>query len=319
MKVAIIIPTHNRYENIINFIKNSCLEYNGELFNIYILDSSSDGKIQEYFCSVFLDNLHYIKFYNNERPDEKLKITLPKIKEDYFYVIGDGLSIDFNCFEKLLYDINYQNYKTICIVPQLTYYAKKNKHITQTWVDNDLFVNDNASLMTLYGAALINTQYYMKNYGLYYINYLYDKCGDGYCFQASICSAIKKGENDFFIRIFPQCVSLSLNQGKRKHWTETYMFFSTAFDIFQKTYSSIYNLNSKDLDSIYKNYYKKNWNSFRFVSLLKRRYMNIINFSNVRKNKIYLKKAKMYLDFLFICFIPKWSIGIIYKILKKGA
>lgn len=161
--ITVVIPTYNRFECIKHLIDNCILAYNGVLFNFQIHDSSSSSDTENYVKEVGQNiSLQYFKYDPAIIGDIKTMTAIKNVQSEYFYLLGDGVLIDFNKLEKYLLSIEYDKYSVIGFRGINEINKKVQNKITKKNKDNFIVCNDCTEyfknyfwLLTLYGASIV--------------------------------------------------------------------------------------------------------------------------------------------------------------------
>lgn len=156
-KITVVIPTYNRFDCMKYFFENCFMKYTGNLFTFEIHDSSEDDRVKEYIDENIGDCpiLKYFKYDPSIDGNVKTMRALRAVSSDYSYLLRDGLIVDFDKLEKLLYQINFTKFSVLSFL-----FKKNNKLSDGLTVYNDIvkFCHDNFTTLTLFGASVVRNE-----------------------------------------------------------------------------------------------------------------------------------------------------------------
>ena len=148
----------NRY-----FLSHCVAPYGGEMFRFEIHDSSEEKTLRSYIAQY--PNVTYYEYESTISADLKSLKAISNAKTEYVYLLGDGLTIDFNGLETLLRSIRVDQNQIIGLVSNT--WMKSNKKLLKTsdgyynrkifyWNDYKRFFYYLFWHFTLFGASIIN-------------------------------------------------------------------------------------------------------------------------------------------------------------------
>lgn len=164
--ITVIIPT-NRYECIKEIITESISKYNGTLFKFEVHDSSCNEKIKELVRNVGSRLIKYYKYPVEISADNKAMQAIKNVDTEYFWLMGDGIIVDFNGIESVLESIS--TYKVIDIesVNRIGYLDQDKKCVPERiyeYHDVRLYAKKYFSHITYWGASIIRSDFYSSAY-----------------------------------------------------------------------------------------------------------------------------------------------------------
>ena len=163
--ITVVIPTYNRPESIQYFLDNCYSQYSGELFSFEIHDSSTDDKTRDILSEKIGERLHYFRYPSEIVGDEKTMQALSKATNPYVYLLGDGVTVDFNALERFLLANNYQEYAVIgfrCAREINPRYMSSdvNKLVSEECIRS--YFQNYFWILTLYGASIVRRDVMME-------------------------------------------------------------------------------------------------------------------------------------------------------------
>ncbi len=316
--ITVVIPTYNRSTCIKYQLENYLDKYKGTLFVFEIHDSSTDDETFGLINNCNNDKISYHRYPSDVNGDVKTMQAIQKVKTDYYFLLGDGVCVDFEKLEKKLNEIGYDKYKVIGFRStdgiSKSVFKEYNIHNLDECDRNDYFVKYFWAL-TLYGSMIVRTDL-VKNVSdeaQKYIEILSPFMHDCILFEG-----ISKydGKCAFvfvdFIKGNPYKQGSGWKKSKQALEFFCYRYYESVLllpDCYEKE-------SRRFLIS-----HNKYSNLFGFKSLVVLRANGNITFKLVRKYKFYIKKTvahpiKIYLSLLIPPFMSKCLIKI-YRKLKR--
>lgn len=324
-KITILIPTRNRSEFIDDFINISLKEYSGNLFNILIVDSSSDDKTAiavSLYNKETIKKINYFRLPFDTKVDEKVLFGISKVKTDFLYLQNDKYITDLNALEKFLNKNKFYQYDILNINNCKSFFYKYNKKkiINNIYESTDLlkFCSQSFSYMSLYGASIVKTNllkcknaqdvwanFKDANYGCYlYVSAVFS----GAHYLANNNSKYGISFVDF----------IKINNKKSISWNSGISWFETFFSEFNRDVDLL----PTYFDSI-KNYiiiqYHKDWNQISLRGLINYKATGTLRFSYVRQYKKEIKRCHYHYGLMIFVslFIPSFICRGIKTIFQK--
>lgn len=166
--ITVVIPT-NRYQCVKQILDLCISTYTGQLFRFEIHDSSSDCKIEtliNQYNNIKTKQVKYIRYDIAVNPDEKSIVALTQVKTEYFWLMGDGLLVDFNRIEDVLQKESFERYQVIDVesIYRLGHLGQdKSYEINKiySFKDGKVFAKKYFSHLTYWGAAIIETKFFI--------------------------------------------------------------------------------------------------------------------------------------------------------------
>ena len=316
--ITVVIPTYNRSTCIKYQLENYLDKYKGNLFVFEIHDSSTNDETFGLINNCNNDKISYYRYSTDINGDVKTIHAIQNVKTAYYFLLGDGVCVDFDKLEKKLSEICYDKYKVIGFRTTEGLNKSIFKDYDITHLDecdgNDYFVKYFWAL-TLYGSMIVRTDVVkeVSNEAQKYIDILSPFMHDCILFEG----ISKYGGKCAFVFVdFITDNPYKKGSGWKKS-KQTLEFFCYRY------YESVLLLpNCYEKESrrflISNNKYS---NLFGFKSLLVLRANGNVTFKLVRKYKFYIKKTianpiKIYLSLLIPPFVLKGLIKI-YRKLKR--
>lgn len=316
--ITVVIPTYN-HPTYVKYIIDNCIStYRGNLFSFEIHDSSDNDKTKELVDSI--KNIKYFKYNSDISADVKSHNAISNVKTSHIYLMGDGMTPDFNLLEQFLSNSNFFIYDLFGILPSSFLNSRINKDIdinpnTKYIFDDYLEFSERFFYeLTLYGGSIISKKI------LEYINCnnLFEKYKykSRYCYAyiSSVFDALSTNKFSFAISFL---TSVQYNPLKKSStWVNKKLYFSILMDEFYFDTKKLFEFNLPTAKEIIKN---KNNFAFSIRTIGSLRSKGILSFSEYRKNRkmLNLYNSQKYL-MIFVCFIPKWVCRLLRRIMKRG-
>lgn len=324
-KITILIPTRNRSEFIEDFINISLKKYSGELFDILIVDSSSDDKTTiavSLYNKEAIKKVNYFKLPFDTKVDEKVLFGISKVKTDFLYLQNDRHITDFNTLERFLNKHKFYLYDILNINSDKSFFYKYNKSkiINTIYESTNLleFCSQSFSYMTLYGSSIVKTNLLKSknaqniwanfkdaNYGCYlYVSALFT----GAHYLTNINSKYGIAFLDF----------IKFNNRKGVSWNSGISWFETFFKEFNKDVDLLPSYYDPIKEHIITQYHK-DWNQISLRGLINYKAIGTLRFSYIRKYKKEIKRCHYHYGLMIFVslFIPSFICRIIKTIYHK--
>ena len=316
-KITVVIPTFN-HPLYIKFIIDNCIKtYKGNLFSFEIHDSSDNNETE--YLAKNTEGIKYYKYSPEISADVKSHEALSNAKNSHLYLMGDGMTPDFNLLEQFLIKSNFYFYDLFGILPSSFLTSKINKKMdirpnTKYEYDNYLeFSKRFFYELTLYGGSIISKRIlnYINNNNLFE-KYQYES---RYCYAhiSSVFDALSTKEYSFSVSFLD---SVKINPLKKSStWMKKETFFPILMNEFYADIQKNPGFNSSTIKEIVKS---KNSFAFTIRTIINLRINGILNFTEYLNYKETLNKYNSQKYFMiFFCFIPKWIFRLL-KMIKKG-
>ncbi len=319
--ISVIIPTYNRCECVKEILNNSISVYTGKIFCFEIHDSSTSNITEELvkeFCTHNEVPLKYKKYNANLKVDEKVLIAINENKNDFFYLCGDGVFIDFNELERVLLSINYTEFDILNIEEsnRIGYRGQDaNCAINKVYQFNDNveYISKYFSHLTYWGASIIAKSFYdelkcskiLEKYIKKNLWWLACVIAEGLELYLNQC------KNCIVGTIYVDCVGV--NRFKDDHmWTKGDNYYYVTFTMFNEAVEMLPNCYDGVKDDIV--------TFFRNDSLATRRYIarlrgnGTINLKRTLKYKKDINRVSGLFGYmLFVSLIPECLLNTLYN------
>ena len=313
--LAIYIPTYNRADSVLHFIKKNIDVLVENNIDLIIADSSDNDETKNRLNDYLKDyhNIFYTSFDSSIKPDVKVYNSFCDYLKgyDYVWLCGDTCILKLNIVienVKALMEARFD----IIHLDDIDFYHLGNKEYR---IAEQLF-EDCFWRITLYGATIISKRVfpYIQNKRL-----LKKYEGTFFFYQCAImefCAA------EVFNSIHINADFKNTYEKKKGSVWSRYVIeqFCKLWFIAIDNLPSVYDKKKKNVLKSHSHIY----GLFRFKNLLQMRASGILNFKVVNENRYYIKmtvETKL-LVFYFVTFIPRWFLNILYRfkdrLKKKG-
>ncbi|MDY2744153.1 MAG: hypothetical protein SOV21_00725 [Methanosphaera sp.] len=317
--VGVILPTYNRYQRIKNLCEQSFCKLEGSIFNIYILDSSDNDdtkNLVETFNINAKKKINYKKIDPTISADLKVRDGILSIQEEYVYVCGDGIVIDFNELEKKL----FKNNVDFSVVDIETYdrigYLKQDANMKQDtlyyYENKQEYVAKYFSHLTFWGGSIAKTDLLKKAIIEKYNDYAIEKTT--WWLPCLLVECINYSDKKMAV-IYSTAISPNSAKTNRS-WDKGEDYYKIVFSIFNKNISSLpHFVNNETKYKITKFFRDDCLVNNRY--LLSKRIDGSINLKLSLKYKDDIKVVRgYYYKFIILSLTPRWNLYII-RFVKK--
>lgn len=312
--IDVIIPTYNRPNSIETLMRDSILKYKGNLFAFYIVDSSdsydTEDVFNKYHDLLNLNNVTYKKFSSSISADNKVLEVIRDTHNEYFYVLGDSVLIDFNLLEQILTKNDYDSYCVINLddANRIGYLGQDKlckPNVIYSYRDVAVYATKYFSHLTFWGAILVKREVFVEGLShkiekKYFNNTIsfWLPC----CIIESLNLISETGQIPKLGTVYLNCVSYL---PKIRSWTKSY--YEVTFKVF--------NQNIQYLDFLSTDIQKKIIKFFRDDYLVSKSYVinlrinKVINIKDTLKYKNDISYISGYFRFiLLVSLIPIWIL-----------
>ncbi len=326
--ITMVMPTYNHPSYIGFFLERSLAFYTGKLFKFEVHDSSTDSQTKdliEKFNESHGNVVRYFRYDSALGGDEKAFKALSNCASRHLYLMGDGISPDFNKLEDFLVSHKYAQYDILGIQPpEFARRFKKDNFALDTVYDEysaQMFFAKFFHEFTLYGGSIISQKIwsYVVQNGIFQ-KYEYE---GRHCFAycSSLFEAIALSQFKFGMSFVS---SFGFNPMKKQStWMVGEAYYKIALSEFDHDIAALPDFySSKKRDMLRKN--RATFWGFRSMVFLKMK--ENLNFKLLRKYKKELSLFKAtYWKYLFFAIPPTWMVKaarkgkrLCKKILRKG-
>lgn len=326
--IKVIIPTYNRPESIREILTKSIGVYKGNLFSFEIHDSSPSNDTENYVRKFNNKNQRNKVLYYHYTPDltveEKVIPLIRNCKDEFFYLMGDGVLADFNRLENIFVNQDYQKYDIINIegiFRRGRLGQDRGCKLDRIYEYNDdiLYAKKYFSHLTFWGASIIKGAFFRSIFEKGIIDhYLKNNiCWWIACciFEAANCRVESLGEC---------CLgtvytgAMSGHKYKTDHqWTDGDKYYEWTFKVFNRAVDLLperYKCVSEDIiiffrkDSLVSTLY-----------LLRLRAKNNLTYKLINQYKSDICRVRgFYVKMLAISVIPKWMTKLFLKLFDSA-
>ena len=164
---TVVIPT-NRYTCIKKILQDCICSYNGKLFLFEIHDSSCDNRIEILINKIAKTSsatIHYFHYNSDISADFKAIQALRKVNTAFFWLMGDGILVDFTKMENLFIKEKYWQFDLIDVesILRIGYLGQDSKYQPNrlySCLNPKEYAKKYFSHLTYWGASLIKTAFY---------------------------------------------------------------------------------------------------------------------------------------------------------------
>lgn len=313
-KITVIIPTYNRPQLVEDILNNQIQRYSGKSIKFEIHDSSENNDtsviFDEFKNRYKNENVEYFKYPSSVILDDKVREAVNNIKTKYYYLLGDGLSLDYDSLEKNVIDYIEKDYDVVVTGLNQGYLATHSNKVNKTFFYNTgkEFVLDNFSLLTLFGGYILKTDVAKTFYkdGSYDF---FEKINEhhGYSLTASICTyVLKNNDTKTVLKFIDSITGNKIEKPKETRWIEGDQLYKIGFGFFYNTVDNMEYLTENEKKQIYHRYYIEDWGLFNWKYMLYLRSIDSINHKYNKEYEYYLEKTDLYNKFAFYSYVPKF-------------
>ena len=317
--ITVIIPTFNRSDCIAYILENSLKQYQGELFAFQIHDSSSDEKTKELLEPYLSERVQYFRYPSSIIGDIKTMQAIEGTTSEYVYLLGDGLSVDFNALEEFLLRSDF--YKTSVIG------FRDHRGIAKKYLDSEIGVpvlEENIVsyfqkyfwMLTLYGSTIVKGDILKRAFQL---SERYQKMKSPFMYVCSLFEALyqEKGKSLF---AFVDFVEANPHKKQSGWFSER-----RAVEFFCYRYYASVLLLPKEYGAAERKFltqHNRCSQLFSFKGILKLRQSGNLTLRMVKDYRFYMKQTvsnmwAVYLSLLIPRFVLTWAIKFYHIIHKR--
>ncbi len=319
-KITVVMPTYNRSACIQYQLENYFNNYSGNLFIFEIHDSSTNDETQEMIQDCNNEKIRYLRYSSSINGDIKTMQAIQNVKTDYYFLLGDGVCVDFNALEKHLMDIDYLRYGVVgyrsshglCKAVHKDFDTSGTTDINEP---NEFFMKYFWAL-TLYGSAIVKKELILS------VQHNAEKYMDIASPFMHVCTMFEGIARNGSLCAFTFVDFIKGNPFKQE---SGWKLEKRAIEFFcYKYYESVlllpdcYNKGSRKFLTSHNTYS----NLFGFIPVLRLRQSGNITFQIVKKYRFYIKQTvahhiKICIALCFPRFLLNWAKKI-HKICKRG-
>lgn len=320
--ITVIIPTYNHPKYIDYILKHSFSVYKGKLFRFSIHDSSEDDSTEK-LIQAYNENhdnqIAYFRYPSDISGDFKSYTALKETNSDYLYLMGDGLSPDYDALESTLIENKYDRFDFVGVLPSgyrdIALIKNKYQQDDHLYGFSDLieFASQFFYMQTLYGGSIVSHRIidYIDENNIFE-RYKYD---NRYCYAyiSSVFTALSMNSKFTFCSSFVNC--LLPNVEKKGNWAHGDNLYKILFEEFQ---NDVKLLPSYFDDIKQQILLSRNIFAWKKIDVIHYRKIDSLNFKYLKKYKSVLRVCTYNYRFaVFACFIPRFIL-ILMSNVKKG-
>ena len=317
-QITVIIPTYNRPDCISYLLENSLNQYQGELFAFQIHDSSDDEKTKELLKPYLSERVQYFRYPASINGDVKTMLAIDGTESEFVYLLGDGLSVDFNALEQFLLKSDFHQ---VLVIGFRDFRGIAKKYIDAE-VGAPVYEDDVVAyfqkyfwMLTLYGSTIVKGDVLKKAFQL---SERYQKMKSPFMYVCSLFEALFREQG---VNLFAFVDFVEVNPHKKQ---SGWFGERRAVEFFCYRYYASVLLLPKEYGASEREFltmHNRCSQLFSFKGILRLRQSGNLTLRMVRDYRFYMKETvsnmtPVYLSLLIPRFVLTWGKSL-YHVVKK--
>ena len=325
--INVIIPTYNRSKCIEETLTNSLANYNGNLFCFEIHDSSEDDVTEKLVCEFKAKHstfpLLYRKYASTLKVDDKVTEAIKRSQEDYFYLCGDGVFVDYNELERVLKENQFSDFCLINVeeASRIGHRGQDKDAVINSIYpcsNNIEFIGKYFSHLTYWGASIISRHFFSEILQAGFVE-KYTSRKNLWWLAAFLAEGIelrqRQGEACNAATIYLNCIGTNRFKGDHM-WTKGEQYYYITFTLFNEAVDLLPDVYDEIKEKIIK-FFRKDSLATR-PYLLKLKKSGTITLGRTFKYKTEIQRVSgLYWYMIILCITPTFVMEWIYKLYMK--